>query len=127
MTLPTKDELHAKAVAGEEITQDLVSELAKQEVPERGNPPTGGIAGNHLVLPDFDATHPTENLTTDRPPHLAMAQSIHDKQENFKAVAAEITSKPEAELTKEDAKHLMSAEVGLHQRIESQDSSMSSS
>ena len=42
-----------------------------------------------------------------------MAQSIHDKQENFKAVAAEVTSKPEAELTKEDAAHLMSAEVRL--------------
>jgi hypothetical protein len=43
----------------------------------------------------------------------AMAQSIHDKQENFKAVASEITSKPEAELTQADASKLMSAEVGL--------------
>lgn len=40
-----------------------------------------------------------------------MAQSIHDKQENLKAVASEVTSKPEAELTKEDASRLMSAEV----------------
>lgn len=42
-----------------------------------------------------------------------MAQSIHDKQVHFKAVASEITSKPEAELTKADASKLMSAEVGL--------------
>ncbi|OIW30721.1 hypothetical protein CONLIGDRAFT_679487 [Coniochaeta ligniaria NRRL 30616] len=84
MTLPTKDELHTKAVSGEEITEGLVNELTKDEAPEGGNPPAGGVA--------------------------AMAQSIHDKQVHFKAVASEITSKPEAELTKADASKLMSAE-----------------
>jgi hypothetical protein len=45
MTLPTKEELHNKAVTGEEITRDLVSELTKDEAPEGGNPPAGGVAG----------------------------------------------------------------------------------
>jgi hypothetical protein len=49
-----------------------------------------------------------------------MAQSLHDMQEHFKAVASEITSKPEEELTKEDASHLMSAEVGLNLYLSTQ-------
>src|SRR5690242_5672500 len=40
-----------------------------------------------------------------------MAQSIHDKQQQLKAVVDEVTSKDEAEITKEDASRVMSAEV----------------
>lgn len=49
MTLPTKDELHTKAVSGEEITEGLVDELTKDEAPEGGNPPAGGVAGEYPV------------------------------------------------------------------------------
>lgn len=46
MTLPTKDELHAKAVAGEEITQEYTSELSREESSEHGGTrEQGGVAG----------------------------------------------------------------------------------
>ncbi|KAB5559724.1 hypothetical protein GE09DRAFT_1235999 [Coniochaeta sp. 2T2.1] len=84
MSLPTKDDLHFKAIAGEKVEESLVDELKKAEAPGGGNPPAGGVA--------------------------ATAQSIHDRQENAKHVAEEITSKPEAEITKEDASRMTSAE-----------------
>jgi hypothetical protein len=46
MALPTKEELYVKAVIGEEITEDLVDELAKEETPDnRSQAPRGGVAG----------------------------------------------------------------------------------
>lgn len=70
MTLPTKAELHAKAVAGEKITDDLVSELTKSEAPEGGNPPDGGMAGKSAppFSPQTTATASPTNATPPRQP-----------------------------------------------------------
>jgi hypothetical protein len=43
---PTKEDLHDKAVAGEEITQQVVDELRQEETPEGAQqPPRGSTAG----------------------------------------------------------------------------------
>lgn len=102
----TKEELRNKAVAGEEIPEELVTELRQEETPEGAvQPPRGGVAG--MSLPPSHQLS-IVGLTI---PSSAMAQSLHDKQENLKHVVEEVTSKPEEELTQEDASKVMSAEV----------------
>ncbi|KAI0849129.1 hypothetical protein F5Y00DRAFT_261944 [Daldinia vernicosa] len=76
--LPPKEELHRRAVEGHPITQAEASELAAAETDITGfGPIKGGPA--------------------------AVAQSEHDRQQNFIAKAGEIARKPVDQITKEDA------------------------
>ncbi|KAI0135813.1 hypothetical protein F4814DRAFT_444617 [Daldinia grandis] len=76
--LPPKEELHQRAVEGHPITQAEASRLAAAETDITGfGPIKGGPA--------------------------AIAQSEHDRQQNFLAKAGEIARKPADQITKEDA------------------------
>ncbi|KAK4164322.1 hypothetical protein QBC43DRAFT_317951 [Cladorrhinum sp. PSN259] len=75
--LPNKELLIAEAADGKPITQSAASAIAAAESDMTGRGPIkGGPA--------------------------ATAQSIHDRQENFLAMAGDIARKPAEELTKED-------------------------
>ncbi|KAK6954633.1 hypothetical protein Daesc_004600 [Daldinia eschscholtzii] len=76
--LPPKEELHQRAVEGHPITQTEASRLAAAETDITGfGPIKGGPA--------------------------AVAQSEHDRQQNFIAKAGEVARKPADQITKEDA------------------------
>jgi Seed maturation protein len=84
--LPNKELLIAEAADGKPITQSAASAIAAAEsdMTSRG-PIKGGPA--------------------------ATAQSIHDRQENFLAMAGDIARKPVEELTKEDVAKVQRFEV----------------
>ncbi|KAI8959035.1 hypothetical protein F5Y11DRAFT_334218 [Daldinia sp. FL1419] len=84
--LPSKEELHKRAVEGHPITQTEASQLAAAETDITGfGPIKGGPA--------------------------AVAQSEHDRQQNFIAKAGEIARKPVNQITKEDAAQVQKAEA----------------
>ncbi|KAK3370573.1 hypothetical protein B0H63DRAFT_454735 [Podospora didyma] len=83
---PITQELKAAAAEGRPITVAEVSTIASAESEMTGRGPAKGGAG-------------------------AVAQSIHDRQENFKAKADEVLQKPAGEVTKEDAADLMRKEA----------------
>lgn len=85
--LPTKDELMARTADELPITQDEASKIAAAESDMTGRGPIkGGPA--------------------------AIAQSLHDKQQNFLAKASEVAHKSADEITKEDAAEVQRSEVG---------------
>ncbi|KAK4122085.1 hypothetical protein N657DRAFT_621208 [Parathielavia appendiculata] len=76
--LPHKEQLVAESTEGYPITQAKASSIAQAEHDMTGREPIkGGPA--------------------------AIAQSLHDRQQNFYEVAGEIARKPSEEVTKEDA------------------------
>ncbi|KAI1762419.1 hypothetical protein GGR53DRAFT_468301 [Hypoxylon sp. FL1150] len=86
--LPSKEELHQRAVEGHPITQSEASKIAAAESDITGGGPIkGGPA--------------------------SAAQSQHDKQQNFFAKAGDVARKPPGEVTKEDAAQVQSAEARL--------------
>lgn len=84
--LPAKEQLAAQAEQGPPITQSEASAIAAAESDMTGRGPIrGGPA--------------------------ATAQSLHDREENFLAVAGEIARKPADQVTKEDAARVQHLEV----------------
>ncbi|KAI0157920.1 hypothetical protein GGR52DRAFT_586714 [Hypoxylon sp. FL1284] len=84
--LPPRQELDRRAVEGHPITQTEASELAAAETDITGfGPVKGGPA--------------------------SVAQSRHDKQQNFWAKAGDVARKPADEVTKEDAAQVQKAEA----------------
>lgn len=85
-SLPPKEELSARAVEGHPITQKEASEIAASETDMTGfGPIKGGPA--------------------------SVAQSIHDRQQNFFEKAGDVARKPPDEVTKDDAAEVQKAEV----------------
>ncbi|KAL2136232.1 hypothetical protein VTI74DRAFT_4862 [Chaetomium olivicolor] len=84
--LPPKEQLAAQAEQGRPITQSEASAIASAEsdMTHRG-PIKGGPA--------------------------ATAQSLHDRQQNFFAVAGEVARKPAGEVTKQDARRVQHFEA----------------
>lgn len=86
--LPPKELLIAEAADGKPITQPAVSAIAAAESDMTGRGPIkGGPA--------------------------ATAQAIHDRQENFLAMAGDVARKPPQEVTKEDAAKVQRFEVRI--------------
>lgn len=84
--LPPKEKIQQRAVEGHPVTQSEASALAASETDITGfGPIKGGPA--------------------------SVAQSQHDKQQNFFAKAGEVARKPAGEVTKEDAAQVQRAEV----------------
>ncbi|KAI1469835.1 uncharacterized protein F4812DRAFT_457238 [Daldinia caldariorum] len=84
--LPPKEELHQRAVEGPPITQAEASQIAAAETDITGfGPIKGGPA--------------------------SVAQSEHDRQQNFFAKAGDIARKPTDQITKEDAAQVQKAEA----------------
>ncbi|KAK4114743.1 hypothetical protein N656DRAFT_843459 [Canariomyces notabilis] len=84
--LPPKEQLAAQAHEGLPITQSAASAIAAAESDMTGRGPIkGGPA--------------------------ATAQSLHDREDNFLAVAGEVARKPADQVTKEDAAKVQHVEA----------------